>query len=127
MLLVPSAGAELVVIANRANHAQISTDSINKIYLGRTRRFTGGEFTKPVDQPEGREIRQQFISAYLHKTEPALKSYWSTLVFTGNGTPPAVLLDDEAVKKYVSITPGGIGYIDSKSLDDSVKVVIAGP
>ena len=38
--------------------------------------------------------------------------------------PPVVVLSDDAVKELVANTPGAIGYIDGKSLDKSVKVIL---
>jgi ABC-type phosphate transport system substrate-binding protein len=53
-----------------------------------------------------------------------MNRYWSKRKYTGKGKPPVVALGDDAVKELVANTPGAIGYIDGKSLDKSVKVIL---
>ena len=53
-----------------------------------------------------------------------MKAYWSKLVFTGKGTPPAELANEAAVLSHVAANPDAIGYVDAASVDGSVKVVL---
>ena len=46
------------------------------------------------------------------------------LKYTGKGKPPKKFSSSEEVIKWVSRTEGAIGYIDGKSLNKSVKVVL---
>lgn len=118
-----AAMADVVVVGNLANQSTLTQDQVVKIFLGKARQFPNGTVVKPVDQAEGRQPRQEFLEKFLNKSEMALKSYWSGLVFTGNGVPPDTLGDDEAVKKFVAAQPNALGYIDSKALDSSVKIL----
>ena len=117
--------ADMVVIGNPANANRLDKEQVSKIFLGKTREFPDGKPAKPVDQAEGRQAREEFLSKILHKTEPALESYWSTIVFTGNGSPPDALADDDAVKKFVAENPKAVGYIDRKAVDSSVKILFS--
>lgn len=115
--------AKIAVIGNRANsNAQLSADEIAKIFLGKTRAFPNGNPANPIDHAAGK-VRDEFLAKVLHKSEPALKSYWSTLIFTGNGSPPEILIDDSTIKKYVTENPNAVGYIDSSSADDTIRVL----
>jgi ABC-type phosphate transport system substrate-binding protein len=115
--------AEVVIVGNPVNKNHLAEDQVAKIFLGKAHELPDRTPVKPVDQAEGSGPREEFLKNFLHKDERGLKSYWSLLVFTGNGIPPEILADDQAVKKFVASNPNAIGYIDRKSMDDTVKVL----
>ena len=122
------AAAKIVVIGNLTNkNTSIEASEVSKIFLGKVRSMPDGSPVKPVDQLSGKKSRVEFLDKVLHKSEPALKSYWASIIFTGNGSPPTALEDDKAVKKFVSENTDAIGYIDSSFLDSSVKVIYSPP
>ena len=120
---VANAHADTAVIVNLNNKASLQPEQIKNIFLGRLNRFPDGSPAKPVDQPEERPIRITFYSKVAGKDEDEMKTYWADLIFSGNGRPPKAVDEDSEVKQYVRETVGGIGYIDSKSLDGSVRVI----
>ena len=115
--------AELVVIVNNENVADISVTMIRRIFLGKTKRFPGGGVAVPLDQDEGAVDRGVFHTKVLNKSGSQLKAYWSKLVFTGKGTPPKGISTAQEVRSMIANNPNMIGYIDSSLADDSVKVV----
>lgn len=116
--------AEVSVIIGSANpNASIASADITKIFLGKSKRFPDGSQAVPIDQDDGTPARESFNKKVLGKSASQLKSYWSRLIFTGKGTPPKPSGDDEAVKALIAKNPNMIGYIDSSSVDGSVKVV----
>jgi len=120
--------AEVVVIG----HPGITADSLSvkqvaKIWLGKSKRIPGGGKAKVVDQKPGSAVRDEFYKKAVRKTDSQLKSYWAKVMFTGKGAPPKALADDAAVKDWVVATPGGLGYVDSGSVDDKVKVLLRLP
>lgn len=119
-----SAWAEIAVIVHPSNGASVSSEEVQRLFLGKLKSFPAGGEANPVNQKEGIAVREQFNQAVLGKSESQLKAYWSQLVFTGKGTPPKELDNDDAVKAYVAGTPSGIGYIDASKVDGSVKVVL---
>lgn len=116
------AETSVIVSANNPN-ATIDQNHISKIFLGKTKKFPDGTQALPVDQDEGSSVRDEFNKTVLGKSDSQLKSYWSRLIFTGKGTPPSQSGNDAAVKGLVANNPNLIGYIDSASVDSSVKVV----
>jgi len=109
-LLASIAAAEVAIITHPGTQEiGLSKDKVADVYLGKIKTFSDGTPTKPVDQS---------------KTETEMNRYWSKLKYTGKGKPPVVVLGDDAVKELVANTPGAIGYIDGKSLDKSVKVIL---
>lgn len=128
LFLCSAAQAELAVIA----HPDIGVDGVTEkelsaVYLGHAKRLSNDAFVTPVDQSEGSAQRKHFYKTVTGKSEAQLKRYWSKRMFSGKGKPPIVLGSDQAVKEWVAKTPGGLGYIDGKELDSSVKVLLILP
>lgn len=117
------AHAEIAVVVNPANANAVSSDDLNRLFLGRASSFADGSKATPLNLAEGLAARDEFDSKVLSRSSAQLKAYWSKLVFTGKGTPPKELADDAAVKAAVAADSSAIGYINSASVDGSVKVV----
>lgn len=120
LLLLSAANAsDLIVIGNTAAPS-LSKDQISDIYLGKS---TSG--LTPLDQPSSAAIRAEFYQKVAGKDLTQVKAIWSRLAFSGQGQPPKELADDAAVKKLVASDPKAIGYIDKKSVDGTVKVLLS--
>ncbi len=117
--------AEVAVIVHPSNSDAISQGDISKIYLGKIKKFPGGKQALPLDKSEGEALRVQFLDKVVKKSEQQMKSYWSRLIFTGKGVPPKILSSDAEIVETVSRNPDAIGYVDSSSVNDSVKVILA--
>lgn len=115
--------AEVSVIVNPGNANAVDAKEIKRIFLGKQKKFADGSSVVAVAQPGGSAIVEAFSTSALGRSSNQIKAYWAKLIFTGKGTPPQEVADDAAVKSMVSSTPGAIGYIDSGSVDGSVKVV----
>jgi hypothetical protein len=123
-----SAHAELAVIAHPSlKLVGISKDELGEIYLGRTKSFPNGAWVERVDQDADSAARRQFIKDVLDMDEGSLKSYWAKQIFTGKAKPPQTVGDDEAVKRWVADNAEGLGYIQGKHVDSSVKVLLILP
>lgn len=117
--------AETAIIVSSSNaNSAMDSNTISRIYLGKSLSFPNGDQAIPIDQNEGSATRDTFNDSVLGKNSSQLKAYWSRLIFTGKGTPPKEVGDDDAVKKLVAANPNMVGYIDSAEVDDSVKVVL---
>lgn len=113
--------AEIVVIINPNNNNEINADIIRKIFLKKINTFSDGVEAKPFDLlDEARQI--EFTKKALRKTSSSLHSYWSRMIFSAKGYPPKALSAAE-MKRVVASNISAIGYIDSKDVDDSVKVL----
>ncbi len=115
--------AEIAVIVHPSNKDAIDAKEIERIFLGKSRSFPGGEQALPINQAEGTAVRDAFDSGLLGKSASQMKAYWSKLVFTGKGTPPQEVPGDGEVKALVGTNPSTIGYIDAGAVDASVKIV----
>lgn len=124
LLVGYAAKADIAVVAASGNaESSISDDAAKNIFLGKAKAFPGGANAKPCDQAEGSAIRNNFYQKLTGKSADDLKAYWSKLIFTGKGTPPEAVDGDAGVKAWLGKNADGICYIDSKSVDGSVKVL----
>ncbi len=127
-MVAPTVQAEIVVISNlQLPVTTLSRDEVSRIYLGKTKFLPNGSKVIPVDQKQGTISRSKFYSDIIHKTEPEIKSYWSRIIFTGQGNPPLQQDDDVAVRNLVAQDANCLGYIDKSLVDDSVKIVYSQP
>lgn len=116
-----AASAEVAVIVNPAASAAPSQSEVANIFLGKDKSLTA------VDQQGWNPTKEAFYSGVTNKNEAQLKSYWSGLIFTGKGQPPASVNDDSAVVAQVASEAGKIGYVDSAAVTGDVKVLFTLP
>ena len=124
LLLVPSlqVAAGVAVVVNPSVSVSATSDDISKLFLGKSNNLNGVSLT-PIDQEEGSAVKEAFYQSAAKKTPSQLNAYWSRIIFTGKGQPPNAVFDDDEVKEVVAKDPSAIGYIDSGSVDASVKVI----
>lgn len=118
-----SAFAEVVVIVHPSNDASFSQKAVQRIYLGKEKKFSDGNEVLPINQAPSSSVRESFDSDTLGRSTTQVAAYWSKLVFTGKGIPPKELDSDAAVIAIVAENPNAIGYIDSASVTGAVKAV----
>ena len=122
--LASASFADYAVIVNPANNANINKEDIARLFLSKVKKFADGSQAIPINSASGSEIRMTFNTAVAGKNESQMKAYWSTLVFTGKGVPPKEVSSDSEMMDLVGKNPSVIGYVDSNSVNDSVKVVL---
>ncbi|MBI2382432.1 MAG: phosphate ABC transporter substrate-binding protein [Gammaproteobacteria bacterium] len=118
-----AASADTVVVVHPSNGNALDQAAIARIFLGKAKSFPDGAQVVPINQKEGAPAREAFNTQYVQKNGNQLKAYWSQLVFTGKGTPPKEVDNDDEVKKLIAANPNMIGYVDAAKVDASVKVV----
>lgn len=117
--------AELVVVVNPQNSLQaLSKEDVARMYLGKTKNFPNGSTLATLDLHKDSKVREEFYRKVTNKTPSQISSYWSRLIFTGKGVPPRALDSEAAVKEWVATHPESIAYIDSATVDASVKVIL---
>lgn len=115
--------AGISVVVHPSNNAQITSDDITQLYMGKTKSFPDGSSAVPIGQEENSTVTKDFNEKVMNRTSQQIKAYWSKQVFSGKGTPPRVVSNDDEVLSLISTNPNLIGYIDSSKVDDSVKVI----
>lgn len=123
VLFMPSAHAELAVIAHVKNNIDILTSKqVQDIFMGRTRNFPNGKFALPIDQSS--PLRAEFYQKLTGRPVEQINAYWARIMFTGQASPPQQLPDDEAVLQTVRENEGAIGYINQIRVDKTVRVLL---
>jgi ABC-type phosphate transport system substrate-binding protein len=115
--------ADVVVVVHPSNDAALDKKSVQRIFLGKEKKFSNGKEVLPVNQVPSSDARGSFDTDTLGRSSTQIAAYWSKLVFTGKGIPPKELDNDAAVLAIVADNPNAIGYLDSASVSGAVKVV----
>ena len=124
IVLVCGARAEIAVVVNLDS----SVDSFSRrelvdLYMGRTQHFPDGSLVLRLDLPPDSQARSDFYRGLVNKSVAEVNAYWAKLLFTGRASPPQVISNSANVLKAVRENKNAIGYLDSKDVDKSVKVV----
>mgnify|MGYP000430437141 CR=1 FL=1 len=115
--------AEVAVVVNKSNTSELSESQIKNMFLGKLGQFSDGTEAMPVLFEASEATRVEFDDTVLKRKTSQIDALWSKLIFTGRRTPPVQVKDATAVLKEVSMNPKAIGYINSKDVTDSVRVV----
>ncbi|HYC36984.1 MAG TPA: phosphate ABC transporter substrate-binding protein [Usitatibacter sp.] len=119
-----AAAQEVVAIVSaKSPYVNLTSAQVADIFLGRTSRFPDGALAVPIDQPEDSALRDRFYAQFTGKSAAQVKAHWSKIIFTGRGQPPRVASSGAETKRIVAENPYAIGYVDSRLVDDSVRVV----
>jgi ABC-type phosphate transport system substrate-binding protein len=120
-----NAHADVVVIVSaKSRITSLTAEQAAKIFLGKTSSFPDDGDAVPIDQAVGSPIRDEFYAKVVHKNSSQLAAYWAKIIFTGDGRPPEILDSDAAVRRVVTKNPNAIGYIDKKSVNKTVRVIL---
>ncbi len=118
---IPTAGAELVVIANpHVSFNSLTQGQLRRIFLGQTSKFPNGEVAEPLDL--GGEYRNEFYEDLLKKSPSQVDNYWANMIFSGKASPPRQIRPED-VKQAVAGSVRAISYIDRTQVSPSVKII----
>lgn len=117
------ASAEVVMVVHPSNADAIDAKTVQRIFLGKEKKFPGGSEATPINQVAESGVRADFDTSIIGRSSAQVSAYWSKLVFTGKGVPPTEVADDAAVIAAVAADPSAIGYVDSASVTGDVKAI----
>lgn len=114
--------AEIVVIGNLKNDLKsLNSIQVESIFMGRKRPLPNGRVAQPIDQSG---LRPEFYEKLTARPIEQINAYWAILTFTGKASPPMLSPDDNAVLEMVNKYRDAIGYINSKNVNNSVRVLL---
>ncbi len=122
LLFLPlfSFAGEYAVISNKSVKS-FSESEIKAIFLKKLTSIDDITLV-PVNLEAGDSLRLKFEEKLLDMSFERLKSYWTKEHYLGH-RPPVNMKSEESVKAFVKKVDGAIGYINSNSVDESVKVL----
>jgi len=122
VVLSSRAQAQAIVIANPSVKAtDVSKGDLKDVFTGASSSLGGGHVI-PVLLKDG-PVSDEFLTAYIGKSDAAFRATWRNLVFSGQATMPKSLDGDAAVVEFVAHNPGAIGYIGKATPHEGVKVL----
>lgn len=127
-LLVQTASSaaeeQIAIIMSATTSSEVlKKDDLVLLYQRKKLFWPDGIKAQPVNFPANHPLRQAFSQAVLNRSPEELEKYWNDLYFHGI-SPPYVLASEEAILRFVSETPGAIGYVPLCRVDSRVKIVL---
>jgi len=124
-LLVPglsSAGGVVIITNENVPTSTLDRDDIKQIFLGKKTTWDNGVKIVFVVQ-DGTEASDSFLETYVLKNAYQYDIYWKKQVFTGKGKTPKSFSSDQDLVRFVSQTPGAIGYVSSGTATGKAKTI----
>jgi len=121
----PTRAEEKIAVIAHASHSPdtVSREELSRIYLGKKLFWEDGTRIIPVNLAADHRVRRLFSRLVLGLLPEEMQEYWNAQYFHGV-SPPYVLSSEEAVLRFVTETPGAIGYISATMLTDQVKALL---
>lgn len=125
LISMPVCAAEsLAVITSATNPTNtLSLEALKLIYQRKSQMDDKGNRWIPLNLPVSDPLRCSFSLALFSMLPEEQRGYWNVQYFNGI-TPPKVMTSEEAVLRFVTSTPGSIGYVRQQKVDDRVKVLL---
>jgi ABC-type phosphate transport system substrate-binding protein len=124
LLLLPAhAHAQVLVVANPGVAASaVSRAQLRDVFTGAASGIKGAAQVTPVLLKDG-PTQDDFLGAYIGKSDTAFRAAWRSLLFSGQAVLPRTMDSDTEMVEYVAHTPGAIGYIAQTSPHPGVKIL----
>jgi hypothetical protein len=123
LVAATASASPLKLIANESVTASsVSVDDVKEAFLLTSPTLGNGGRIVPVLESGG-PAHEAFLKEYVRKTDTALLTYYRSLVFTGKGTMPKILSNDEEVVAYVAKTKGAVGYVSAGTASPGTKTI----
>ena len=115
--------AQVIVIANPSVKAtDVSKSDLKDVFTGNATSLKDGSRVVPILLKAG-TVHEEFLQAYIGKSDTAYRAGWRSLVFSGQASMPKNLEGDAAVVNFVAHNNGAIGYISKATPHEGVKVL----
>ncbi len=118
-------GTDLAVIVNKKTTVvALTSRDLRSILLGEKDHWPNGQrvlaASLSIDGPETKWVLKQICGM----SEGDFKRYFMQLSFQGKSvSPPRILANPAALKALVSATPGALGIIRERDVDETVNVI----
>lgn len=115
---------EIAVVVSRANPtSRVEQRELRPLFQTTRTEWSSGVRAVPLNLPEDNSLRMDFDRVILGLDPDGVKKYWIDRKIRGGERPPKKVPSSGAVLRIVAKDAGAIGYISSRDVDNSVKVV----
>jgi len=120
-----SAHAAATVIGNKNLAGEkIDAATLKAVFLGKKVAWdSAGRVTLAVLKGD---LAEEFLKATTDMSAGQFTNHWRRLSMTGGGTAPKFFEKADELRKFVSETPGAIGFVDAANVDASVVAITGG-
>ncbi|MDH5784869.1 MAG: hypothetical protein OEZ16_04575 [Chromatiales bacterium] len=124
LLLCPPLWAQeiAVVVPIKSPIQELTTHEVANIFLSKTTRSDEGLRIKTLEL-NSKEYKALFYGKISGKSLSQLKSYWSTIIFTGKGMPPKSFDNTSGLILELKQNDLAITYLPYDQVDTSMRVV----
>jgi ABC-type phosphate transport system substrate-binding protein len=123
LALASHAQTQVIVIANPGVKAtEITKNDLRDVFTGATSTLKDGGRVVPI-LLKGGTAHEEFLQAYIGKSDSTYRAGWRSLVFSGQASMPKNVEGDVAVVEFVAHNAGAIGYINKASPHEGVRVL----
>ena len=130
-LLAPMPGVllaaddDLAVVVNKSNPVEgLTKAQLRKLVMGEQASWSAGKKVSVILRAPGQPERDGVLRAICGMSEEEFNQHLMHADFNGdNAAPPKALGSGEGVRALVASIPGGIGFLKTADVNDSVKVV----
>ncbi len=112
-----------VIVSKENKIASLSTDDLNRIFLGKKTLWESGTRIVPAMPEEESPAGEIFLAGTLKKSVSQFRAYWKRLLFSGGGAVPKVFRSSSQIVDFVARQPGAIAVIEASAVDDRVRVL----
>ena len=112
-----------VIVPKHMTLTSITPGELSLIFWRKKLYWADGKRMHPLNLPTDNPLRRQFSQRILGSLPEAQTDYWNDQYYHGN-SPPHVVNSQEAMLRYVTESPGGIGYVHACKVDSRVKVLL---
>jgi len=103
-----------------------SRDSLVRIYAMQKKIWFDGTPVKVFILPKDSNTHKEFVVKYLKMQPYQLSRLWHRFLFSGTGSIPNEITSVTEMVSTIKKTPGAIGYIDSRFIDQVNEAMIGG-
>ena len=124
MLWLPAQiiSAETVVVVNpQIQIEHINSKSLGRIYAMQVKHWPDGQPIKVFTYSTQKEMYRDFVISEIKMQPHQLERLWNRLIFTGTGRAPVVVGNEQEMLEKIRMTPGAIGYVETKGSLSGVK------
>jgi ABC-type phosphate transport system substrate-binding protein len=118
-------GEGYVVIVNASNGVrELSQDMVARMFLRKTRSWTGGQAVVPVDHSLVSPVRSTFSRRALGLGVGQVREYWMKQTLSGGELAPTIRSSEREIVEFVKAEQGAIAYVSAAmTLPADVKAV----
>ncbi|MCZ4313307.1 hypothetical protein O4H66_07810 [Comamonadaceae bacterium G21597-S1] len=115
--------ADGVVVIGHPTVKRLDATIVTRIYTGRVIEVDGVPITA-INAPAGTSVRNRFLQVFLNQDEDKYTAYWTVRRYIGKGAPPREMSRSSDIIRFVTSTPGAIGYIEESELRPGLNVLL---